>query len=263
MLKGTFAALFLVAVTLTAVVTAQESVTLTLRSGETMNAQLVDLGGVGFTVRVSGQERQIPTSEVALINFTGGSMSSSDWDRLNSGTQVLWLKSGEVINGQLTDIGGTTPLRITFRTSSGERDFSSSDISRIALARPNTGTNIDNPPVPGGAGITVSSQQAWTPTGLTVRRGDTVSFTASGEIHIGGPGNPSVSAAGIQAAAPGAPMANAPAGALIGRVGNGTPFLIGNGRTMRMPNAGQLFVGINDGHLPDNDGAFQVQVSRR
>src|SRR5262245_46211514 len=133
MVKRMLTTLSLAAVSLTAVLTAQESVTLTLRSGETMNAELIDLGVVGFTVRVNGQERNIPTGDVALINFAGGSMSSGDWDRVNGGTQVMWMRSGEVINGQLTDIGGRSPLRITFRTSSGERDFSSSDISRIAL----------------------------------------------------------------------------------------------------------------------------------
>jgi hypothetical protein len=56
-------------------------------------------------------------------------------------------------------------------------------------------------------------------------------------------------------------VANAPAGALIGRVGNST-FLIGTKDRVQMPAAGQLFLGVNDGHLPDNDGAFQVQVTK-
>ena len=38
---------------------AQENATLVLRSGEKVTGQLVDMGGVGFTVRVNGQERQI------------------------------------------------------------------------------------------------------------------------------------------------------------------------------------------------------------
>ncbi len=58
---------------LTAMAFAQQSATVTLRSGERLSAQLMDLGGVGYTVRVDGQERQIPANEVAAIDFTGGS----------------------------------------------------------------------------------------------------------------------------------------------------------------------------------------------
>jgi hypothetical protein len=28
-----------------------------------------------------------------------------------------------------------------------------------------------------------------------------------------------------------------------------------------MPASGQLFLGVNDGNLPDNSGSFQVQVA--
>ena len=58
---------------------AQNSATLTLRSGEKVSGDLVDLGGVGYTVRVNGNERQIPQNDVAVIDFTGGSMSDADW----------------------------------------------------------------------------------------------------------------------------------------------------------------------------------------
>ena len=125
------------ALTFTGVVRAQENATLTLQSGERINAQLVDLGGVGFTVRINGAERQIPTNDVAVIDFTGGTMSDADWSRIANGQQVVWLRNGDTINGQLYDIAGSSPLRITFKTSSGEREFSSGEIGRIVLARPN------------------------------------------------------------------------------------------------------------------------------
>ncbi len=86
-------------------------------------AQLVDLGGVGFTVRVNGTERQVPTNDVAVIDFTGGAISDSDWAKMNDGQQLLILRNGDTVNGQLYDIGGTSPLRLTFTTSSGEREL--------------------------------------------------------------------------------------------------------------------------------------------
>jgi hypothetical protein len=263
MLKRTFVAWSVAALSLTGIAFAQESATITLRSGERLSAQLVDLGGVGFTVSVSGQQRQIPTSDVAAIEFSG-SLSSADWDRLSGGQQVLWLKNGESFTGQLTDIGGASPLRVTFRTDAGERDFSSSDVAKIGLARP---TNLPNSVATSGSaagtGITVNSQQQWTATGVAVRRGDWITVNASGEIKIGGPGNPPIGPSGLTSErAPGAPMPNAPAGALIGRVGNGAPFLIGTQSRVQVRDSGQVFLGVNDGNMPDNEGTFQVTVAR-
>ena len=73
MLKRTVLSAFCAAALLvTGAAYAQDSATLTLRSGEKVSGQLVDLGGVGYTVRVNGNERQIPQNDVAVIDFTGG-----------------------------------------------------------------------------------------------------------------------------------------------------------------------------------------------
>ena len=262
MLKRTFVAVSIAALPLAGLAIAQESATVTLRSGEQLSGQLVDMGGVGFTVRVSGQERQIPTGEIALINFSGGSMSDSDWNDVTNGQHVLWLKSGERIIGQLTDIGGAVPLRISFRTSSGDRDYSSNDVSRIALARPagvsGTGTTGSS----GGQGISVSAQQQWTPTGIALRKGDWITLNTTGEINVGN--NEMAPPTGVrnQRFDPRAPLPNVLLGALIGRVGNGRPFGIGNSTRIQAPDSGQLFLGVNDSGLGDNQGAFQVEVRR-
>jgi hypothetical protein len=56
----------------------------------------------------------------------------------------------------------------------------------------------------------------------------------------------------------------APAGALIARVGDGTPFVIdGGARLVTMPNAGRLMLGVNDDDCHDNSGTYTVTVTRR
>jgi hypothetical protein len=52
------------------------------------------------------------------------------------------------------------------------------------------------------------------------------------------------------------------AGALIGRIGNGRPFAIGDQTSIQAPESGQLFLGINDDTLNDNQGEFRVEVTR-
>ena len=268
MFKRTILALSVAALAFTGVAQAQESATLTLRNGDKVTGQLVDLGGVGFTMRVNGAERNIPTSEVAVIDFSGGSMTDADWNKVSGGSQVLWLKSGETVSGQLFDIGGTTPLKITFKTASGDREFSSSEIGRIVLARPSNAvaTSGANLQAPTGTGISVNPKQPWTATGMTVRKGEVLHFNATGEIQLSGEANDVATAFGAKSGrkAANAPMPGVLAGALIGRIGsNGQPFAIGSGVPVTMPAAGQLFLGINDDGFEDNQGELRVDITRQ
>jgi hypothetical protein len=271
MFKRTIFALAVAAVAYVGAVQAQENATLTLRSGERVMGQLVDLGGSGFTVRVNGQERQIPTNDVSVIDFTGATMSNDDWAKVTAGNQVVWLRNGDTINGTLYDIGGTSPLKLIFRTSNGERELSSAEVSRIVLSRTDaaaaavgtTGATANLAPATGN-GIVVSAKTPWTPTGITVRRGEVLTFNTTGEIQLSGDVNDVAISAGSKAQryASNAPLPRAFAGALIGRIGNGAPFPIGNMTTVTMGASGQLFLGINDDGFDDNNGEFRVEIGR-
>jgi hypothetical protein len=268
MFKRTLLAASVAALTFTGVAQAQENATLTLRSGERVNARLVDLGGTSFTVQVNGKDRRIPTGDVSVIDFGGGTMSDADWSKVNDGQHVVWLKNGETVNGTLYDIAGTSPKKFAFRTSSGEREFSGNEIARIAMARPNnavatSGSANLNPAT--GSGITVNPKQAWTPTGITVRRGEVVNFNATGEVQLSTDAADVAGTAGAKSGrrAPNSPLPNELAGALIARIGaNGQPFAIGNQASVPMPAAGQLFLGINDDGFDDNRGEFRVEITR-
>src|SRR4051812_9351272 len=190
MVKRTVLSVFCAAALLvSSVAYAQSSATLTLRSGEKVSGDLVDLGGVGYTVRVNGAERQIAQNDVAVIDFTGGSMSDADWQKFTGTSQVV-LRNGQTIDGSLYDIGGANPLRLTVRTSNGERELSSNDVARIVMARPDnvaTGTSggggVAATPSVAGA-ITVQANQPWTTTGIAVRRGQRLTFTTTGEVQL-------------------------------------------------------------------------------
>lgn len=274
MFKRTILALSVVALTFPAIAVAQESATLTLRSGEKLNGELMDMSGVGFTVKVNGTERHIPTNDVAVIDLGGSSMSDADWSKIPGSRPAVILKSGEVVNGRLVDIGGSSPLRMTVRGRSGDRDLASNEISHIILARPSnapastsgdSSTSNANLSPATGAGIVVSPRQAWTSTGIVVKKDQSISFNANGEIQLSGDANdvatPFGSKSGRKAAS--APLPNVLAGALIGRVGaSGQPFAIGSGVTIKMPADGQLFLGVNDDGFDDNRGEFRVDIGR-
>jgi hypothetical protein len=196
-------------------------------------------------------------------------MTDADWNKVSGGTQVVWLKSGETINGQLYDISGTSPLKITFKTAAGDREFSSNEIGRIVLARPANAVATSgsaNLQAPTGTGISVSPKQPWTATGMTVRKGETLNFNATGEIQLSTDPNDIASAYGAKSGrkASNSPLPNVLAGALIGRIGtNGQPFPIGTGVPVTMPAAGQLFLGINDDGFEDNVGELRVEITRQ
>ena len=270
MLKRTVLSAFCVAAMLvTGVAYAQDSATLTLRSGEKVSGQLVDLGGVGYTIRVSGAERQIAQNDVAVIDFTGAAMTDADWAKF-SGPSVVVLRNGQTVNGSLYDIGGTSPLKLTIRTGDGDREISSTEVARIIVAKPDNAVGTSGsaappvaatPTVPGA--ITVEANQAWTSTGRTVRRGQSVRFTTTGEVQLSDDVNDIANADGSKKAryAAGSPMQSVLAGALIGRIGpNGQPFPIGNMPAIVMPANGVLYLGINDDQHADNRGNFQVVV---
>ena len=270
MLKRTVLGAFCVAAMLiSSTAQAQVNATLTLRSGERISAQLVDLGGVGYTVRVNGQERHIPQNDVSVIDFTGGTMSAADWAKFSGTSQVL-LKSGETIEGRLYDIAGATPKKLVFKTSGGDRELTSNEVARIVISKPEnavptsgTGTTA---PAQGSGNVTVSAQQPWTPTGITVRKGQTLTFNTTGEVQLSADANDKASPAGSNTGryAQRSALPKALAGALIGRIGTrGQAFGIGNQTSIVAPETGQLFLGVNDDSFADNQGSFQVTISTR
>lgn len=253
---------------------AQERATLTLRSGETLRGELMDLSGVGFTVKVNGTERQIPAHDVAVIDFGAATMSDADWAKIPRGRQLVMLRNGENVFGQLVDIGGSAPLRMTIKTSSGDRDIPSNEIARVILARPSnlpggsdSGNSSNSALAPAtGSGIRVSPKQAWTATGISVKKDEVLSFNANGEIQLSGDSNDAATPFGSKSGrkATRSPLPNVLAGALIGRIGTtGQPFAIGSGVTIKMPADGYLFLGVNDDGFEDNVGEFRVDIGRR
>ena len=108
-------------------------------------------------------------------------MSDADWAKF-TGTSKVVLRNGQTIDGSLYDIGGTSPLRLTIRTSNGEREMSSSEVARIVISRPeNRGRDLGHhrrSPTPRrlpGA-ITVQANQPWTSTGITVKKGQRINL---------------------------------------------------------------------------------------
>ena len=110
--------------------------------------------------------------------------------------------------------------------------------------------------------IVVSPRVRWTDTGIYLREGDVVTLQASGIVQLSTDpadnGDPGGLSSGRHA--PNAPLPSRVAGALIARVGDSAPILVGRNPTLRAPTRGQLYLGVNDDNLTDNKGQFRVKI---
>jgi hypothetical protein len=113
-----------------------------------------------------------------------------------------------------------------------------------------------------GEFVDVSAAERWTDSGVMVRAGDTITLAADGTVQLSQDPRDTATPSGAGRRTLGAPLRQRPAGLLIGRIGNSTPFVVGERRTIvRAPASGRLFLGVNDDFLDDNSGEYRVIVT--
>ena len=83
-----------------------------------------------------------------------------------------------------------------------------------------------------------------------------MTFTATGEVQLSNDANDNATPDGsLRGRYPSAPLRQVLAGALIGRIGTGSMFGIGNQTVpLPMPADGRLFLGVNDDGLAGQPG---------
>ena len=249
---------------------AQAPATFLLRSGERVRGDLIDTDAKGMLVTVNGQSQTWNVNDVVVIDFAGDARNfpRNEVDLIGSGS-LLVLTNGQTIQGQFKDVGGNRPKIIYFTTGGQDRNFLSNNISRLYLAVPPDSTigggGSFQPLPPGQVGtgtMQVQARDGWVSTGLQVRQGEVVTISSNGEVRLSSDPSDTATTAGSAKGrrAASAPMPNELAGALIGRVGNGRPFGIGNQQSFPSPGSGMLYLAVNDDELNDNSGAFGVTV---
>ncbi|HWI18623.1 MAG TPA: hypothetical protein VNT81_12800 [Vicinamibacterales bacterium] len=269
-----------------AITSAQDRATVQLRDGSRFEGRIEEMTTNELFVRVSlHDQRRVPISSVALIDRVGGGTGLPDTElREAAGSQhLLMLQGGSSLKGQLVAIRGgegsanpNDPRTYVFRTSDGaQRSLTPDQVSRIyfgtypgagqAGTAPSTAANAGDLAagnyVPGA--IRVPATAGWVTTGMRVRRGEYISFDVTGQVQLSGNSGDRAHSAGAPRMAPGSPLPSVNAGALIGRVGNGQPFGIGDQASVPMPFDGVLFLAVNDDERGDNAGEFIVSLARR
>jgi hypothetical protein len=268
------------------VAAAADRVTLVLRSGEKITGELDGQTENRIYVRTSfADQPKIPIDQIAMIDVGGDAINPPAGEMAEAAGSAHYLvpKNGAPMKGQFLRIEGSLgdadpkPPVIAFKKESGEEiRVAVADMRRLYLGNytpPSTQSTSASGPAstPMAAGerlVTVMANADWVDTGLTVRQGQAVAFTSSGEITLSADQNDKATTGGSISGrkAASAPLPTANAGALIGRVsgarGRGASAIIpvGDQKTVTMPAAGRLFLRVNDDHLGDNSGQFEVRI---
>lgn len=187
--------------------------------------------GVLTRYEVQGAEPSFDTwDEFNNLDFDrNGTLSRAEWHWSNASFSTRDRNRDGVISKQEFDVSGGAPTAASVATQRS---------------------------------IRVNSQQRWTDSGIDVRAGDVITFSATGQITMSDDAGDTASPAGSTRGrtAPDAPVLNQLAGGLLARIGGWSPTFIGSRGTWTAPVGGRLYLGVNDDHLPDNRGEFVVQV---
>ena len=172
-------------------VAAAAEVTYVLYNGQRFSGTLIYHRDANIGLIINGQERSFPASDVAVILYAPGDPSASELDQLPTSDNppelerhTLVLRNGRILHGKVYHWESD---KMIFDTTAGRGDYNASDISRLYLTGPRA-RSVFNAPAdqPGNAGrgrgrtrnreaeasTRVEANQAWTDTGLIVRRGD-------------------------------------------------------------------------------------------
>lgn len=182
---------------------------------------------------------------------------------------TLVLRDGRRIRGELVGVYGR---EVEFEERSGRSRrplrIPRRDIERIEFDDDDSdsrGIDRDGRGLPRGMRerqVGVSASQPWIDTGVDVRAGQEIYFSASGQVRWGPGRRDGPEGERNSPNNPGRPIPNRPGAALIGKIGDRDEFFfIGdeNG-PFRARSSGRLFLGINDDVLNDNSGSFRVLI---
>ncbi|MDT7541361.1 MAG: hypothetical protein QOE33_1265 [Acidobacteriota bacterium] len=222
--------------------------TIRLRDGSVIRGQIIGYKDQQFTVLIGGTRGRrsritIYAEDVESIEFdaTGATASNA-----SNPTDDNTAAANDTTNTQPTD---TRPVPAPRNTPPADTSMN---------------RNSNGAPVFFPIKLRVRSDNAangWTDSGLMVRKGQHLRITAQGRVSLGG---------GLYSTPTGLPaqadrdklMRNQPTGSLIAVIGddNDDFIFIGASREFIAQRDGRLFLGVNEGNLADNSGAYDVTV---
>ena len=226
--------------------------TIRLKDGSVIRGQIISFKNEQFTIMVGsgarGRKSQITVyvEDVESIEFDNTGNTSTSQNDSSNNTQptyqppVTQPANNQPANNQPANNSSTSQPPATTPASTS---------SNPSFFQINVRVRADN------------ASNGWTNSGLVVRRGQRLRITANGRVSLGG--GRFTTPEGI-ASLPDRDklMRNQPTGGLICVIGddNDDFVFIGKSRDFVAQRDGVLFLGVNEGNLADNSGAYDVVI---
>jgi DNA-binding winged helix-turn-helix (wHTH) protein len=215
-------------------------------------------------VQVCGSDMTSPAPEstlsgaVVTFEWTAGcGMTKYDiWVGCSPGADdFLNPDDGVFLSATATDLpvdGGPLYVKLTSSNGTDEGTF----FRNYTYTTPHLDPDATAVYVPGNSG--------WLDTGEDVTAGSPLKLVGCGQVSINTAGGPAMRVVGDNTCrgtlAALMPAPELPCFALIGRIGDGKPFLVGSSVNEIAEASGRLFLGVNDDNVTDNSGGFRVTV---
>ncbi len=288
-LTAFFAAAFFLSIS-TAAVYAD---TIKLKDGSVIKGKIVDFKNQQITVVRTGSNNRSSNITVeaddvesiefdsienlqALINIARPNVSAGTTTGSNSNNSEVAANNGNSNNQPVVSttpvrpVPSPTPTNVATSTRPNVNQPVSQPtggLSQVINSRP---TSTNNPRSVNGNGrfiplsvkvLADNTANGWTNTGLVVKKGQRIRISSNGRISLGG-GKYSTPAGIVSLPDNDRLMKTEPTGALIAVIGddNNDFIFIGSSREFEAPRDGTLFLGVNEGNLNDNSGAFDTTV---
>jgi len=220
--------------------------TIRLKDGSIIKGKIVSFAGGSFIVKIGDREMTFNSADIESIQFDSPMASSvitSNTDNppviISSVPKPTPQPSPETTAVVTTPVSAELPKENIYTDGASNRKPISLNVKVLAD----------------------DTSNGWTNSGWIVRKGQKIHIKGNGEVSLGN-GKTSPSAGLSDAEDPQKLMQSVPTGALIAVIGddNNDFIYIGMERTFTASRDGALFLGVNDGDLKDNAGAFDVTI---
>lgn len=217
--------------------------TIRLKDGSIIKGKIVSFGGGKFVILVGDGTRQrtlnYSASEVESIAFDGDSMPTANNNSAKND------KNSTIITVGQTNPKPAPPL------DAPPKIITSSPTAPVTPKPIEVGVKV----------LADNTANGWTNSGWVVRKGQKIKITGAGRIALGG--GRYATPGGI-ASLPDKDklMPKEATGGLIAVIGdnNNNFIFIGDSYEFTATQDGALFLGINEGNLNDNSGAFDIKI---
>jgi len=230
--------------------------TIRLKDGSIIKGKIVSFAGGSFTVKIGDREMTFNSADVESIQFDSPMASpatTSIVDRppviIGSTPKPTPQPPTETTTVVTTPVSAEVPKENIYTSGGTSNDVTNDGASNRKPISLNVKVLADD------------TSNGWTNSGWIVRNGQKIHIKGNGEVSLGN-GRTSPSAGLSDVEDPQKLMQSVPTGALIAVVGddNNDFIYIGMERTFTASRDGALFLGVNDGDLKDNAGAFDVTI---